>query len=324
MKLLKITGIWLGFILVLLLLPGLLVRGCNWSGSRVPDIDPQLIRVYNHHTQELMELALGEYLMGVVAAEMPASFELEALKAQAVVARTYALRRLRTLGGGGCERNPQADICTDHTHCQAWLSKEAAMARWSFFQQNSLWAKIGQAVGETKGYYVTYNGRAIDAVFHSTCGGGTENSEDVWSNRHDYLRAKDCQYCLDSPRLTETVRMSQQEVAECLGVSAQSLNLRDAVRTASGRIIQVNVGGGTTMRGLDFRTKLGLRSARTTWLREPQGNSFTYTFTAQGYGHGVGLCQYGAHGQARAGASFQDILKFYYTGVSLDRVSIEE
>lgn len=317
---LKKTGLVLLVMLVLLLvLPALIVKSCG--GRILPDVkvDPFEIAVWNHKTEELVIMPLGEYLGGVVAAEMPAQFHIEALKAQAVVARTYTIAKMKANGGGGCNRHPEADICTDHTHCQAWTSKEAAVANWPFFRQRSYWRKIVGAVSETKNLVITYQGKLIDAVYHSTCGGSTENSEDVWSNKVAYLRSVPCEYCASSPRFTETVRLSAAEVAEKLGVSLEELKINVLERSPTGRIVRVSTGI-DTIRGLEFRSRLGLRSSKVSWLQEETD----FSFTTVGYGHAVGMCQYGADGMARQGYTALEIIDKYYTGVQVTTVQIGE
>lgn len=321
MRVLKKIGLTLlVMFLLLIVLPAAIVRSCNRSFSPPSvDVDPYTVAVWNHQRQELVHMPLGEYLVGVVAAEMPAQFNIEALKAQAIVARTYTISRLRSTGGPGCSKHPEADICTDSTHCQAWVSKEEVISKWPFFRQNAYWTKMLSAVSDTQGQVITYQGNLIDAVFHSTCGGSTENSEDVWTYTIPYLRAVKCPYCAHSPRLTETLQMREEEVAAKLGETVSSLKLDVQSRTESGRIIQINVGT-KNLRGLDFRTSLGLRSSKVSWLRE--GGSISFTTT--GYGHAVGLCQYGADGMADQGHSASEILHHYYTDIQVQRVRLEE
>lgn len=315
----KIGLVLLVLLVLLLALPALIVKSCG--GKTLPKIkaDPSVIAVWNHKTETLEHLPLGEYLTGVVAAEMPANFHLEALKVQAIVARTYTIAKLRANGGGGCALHPEADICTDSTHCQAWIAKEEAVAKWPFFQQRSYWRKILRAVAETEAQVVTYQGNLIDAVYHSTCGGTTENSEDVWTNAIPYLRSVQCGFCSASPHQSDTITFSAASVAEKLGVPLEELKISVLSSTACGRIIQVSTGQ-ETIRGLEFRQRLGLRSSRISWLREET----SYTFTSVGYGHGVGLCQYGADGMAKQGYKAQEIIQKYYTGVQLVRVGVRE
>lgn len=315
----KIGLVLLVMLVLLLVLPAIIVKSC--SGKIFPNVkvDPYEVAVWNHKTQELTTMPLGEYLGGVVAAEMPAQFHIEALKAQAVVARTYTIAKMRANGGGGCDRHPEADICTDHTHCQAWTSKEDAVGNWPFFRQRSYWSKIIRAVSETQDKVITYQGKLIDAVYHSTCGGSTENSEEVWSNQVSYLRSVQCDFCSSSPRYTETVQLSAAQVAEKLGVPSGDLKINVLERTASGRIIKVNTGK-EVIRGLEFRRRLGLRSSKVSWLQEEKD----YSFTTVGYGHAVGMCQYGADGMARQGYTYPEIVDKYYTGVQVTTVQIGE
>ncbi len=321
MRLLKKLSLTILLMFILLILvPAVIAWGCNRRGGPpAVEVDPYHIAVWNHRSDELMHMSLGEYLTGVVAAEMPAQFNSEALKAQAIVARTYTIARLRAHGGSGCDKHPQADICTDSTHCQAWVAKGEAISGWPFFRQNAYWNKIVKAVSDTQGQVVTSEGKLIDAVFHSTCGGSTENSQDVWTNAIPYLRGVPCPYCAHSPRMTETVRLSVSEVAQRLGETTDDLKLEVLSRTASGRIIRIDVGS-KEMRGLDFRTRLGLRSSRVSWLREGGAISFTTT----GYGHAVGMCQYGADGMADQGHNASEILLHYFTGVQIQRVRLKE
>ena len=152
----------------------------------------------------------------------------------------------------------------------------------------------------------------IDAVYHSTCGGSTENCEDVWTNPLPYLRSVQCGYCASSPRYTETLSLGAAQVAEKLGVPPEELKLTVLESTPGGRIIKVSTGK-ETLRGLEFRQKLGLRSAKVTWLKGKDG----YSFTSVGYGHGVGLCQYGAKGLALHGYNYRTILGHYYSGAEI-------
>jgi len=316
----KIAAVFLLMLVLLIVLPALLARGCN-CGKSPPGvkIEPYVIAVWNHRTQELVRMPLGEYLAGVVAAEMPAQFHAEALKAQAIVARTYTAAKIRAGGGKGCDKHPEADVCTDSTHCQAWTTFEEAAAKWPFFRQRTYWRKIEKAVFETESQVITYQGKLIDAVYHSTCGGSTEHSEEVWTNPIPYLRAVECGYCNASPRLTETVEFSAQEVAEKLGVPLEALNIKVIEQTASGRIIKIDTGK-EIIRGLEFRNRLGLRSSRVSWLKEKNA----YSFTTIGFGHAVGLCQYGADGMARQGNNALEIINHYYTGIQVSRVQIGE
>jgi len=316
--------------LIVIVLPVLLVRSCRHPASerppaaeRTPIASPAgkiPILVFNHLSQQLVQMELEEYLVGVVAAEMPASFALEALKAQAVVARTYTVNKMRSFGGKGCSRNPGADICTDPACCQAWESEAQSLSKWPAADAGQYLDKLLQAVAQTAGKVVLHNGQTIDAVFHSNCGGHTENSEDVWLSARPYLRGKPCPYC-DNTRWSQTehVYTSAQFAKQILPYvqaipvsSAGRPLLGTAGRTGSGRISQLSVAG-ENISGRDFRSALQLPSTNFTWRVEDD----QVIFTVRGHGHGVGLCQYGSDGMARAGKTAREIIYYYYTDVTV-------
>jgi len=328
-----LSGTFIFITTVIIVLPALLVRGYRSETSplSLPGERSSLIstpgeitvRVFRSDLREVVSMPLEEYLIGVVAAEMPASFALEALKAQAVVARTYAIKRLPAFGGQGCDRHPGADICTDFAHCQAWESEEKSLSKWPATEAAGYLDKISRAVRETKGQIVVYQGQPIDAVFHANCGGHTENSELVWSAASPYLRGVPCSYCAGS-RWRETRReFSAEQFAAALfpHVSAAPVSatgrplLGNPQRSGTGRIASLRVGG-EIIAGRDFRAALGLPSTNFSW----QLVSDTITFISNGFGHGVGLCQYGADGQAKVGKNYAEIIRFYYRGVEIESV----
>jgi stage II sporulation protein D len=315
---------------VIIVLPSLIGRGCNMPAGALPlprqrslqaDLAEEVnIRLFRAELGEVVTLPLDEYLVGVVAAEMPASFAPEALKAQAVVARTYAVSRLAAFGGQGCSRHPGADICDDFAHCQAWEPEEKSLAKWPAGEAQGYLQRIRRAVQETSGQIIVAGGQPIDAVFHAHCGGHTENSEDVWTSASSYLRGVPCPYCEGSRWWETTQEFSGAQFAgallpyvSALPVSAAGRPLLDGVlRTATGRVRTLRVGG-EQLRGRDLRAALELPSTKFSW--RISGDSVI--FTTRGFGHGVGLCQYGADGQARAGKSYREIINFYYRGVEI-------
>lgn len=324
-------------LIVIILLPFLLVRGCDLGAPRRAVPGPT-IRVYNHVTRQIMKLPLEDYLKGVVAAEMPAAFHIEALKAQAVTARTFAVKRLVAFGGEGCKAHSGSDICTDPNHCQAWISANEALARWGYINFFRYWRKISLAVDATRDLVITYQGELIDAVYHSNCGGATENSEDVWSVGKPYLVSVKCDFGQDAPNYRETktftfaqlerllgTRMfSDRKISQTVAGKAISVIARERLdrplsivaTTKTGRIKTIKVGT-KVLSGEELRDALGLRSTRITW--KVSGDRVHFTTT--GYGHGVGMCQYGANGLARRGKNFEEIIKYYYKGVSLTEIS---
>jgi len=281
-----------------------------------------VVTLYLARSRQVVRLGLEDYLAGVVAAEMPARFSLEALKAQAVAARTLAVRRLRCFGGRGCRHYARADICDQPGDGQAWLSEAALKRNWGW-SYNRLRGQINCAVMDTKGLVLLYDHRPIDAAYHSTCGGATEDAAEVWHQSIPYLTSVTCGFDRFSPRFSTRVRFSQNEVVRRLGFGQRSAGKQDGAvldphilgRNASGRVTKV-LAAGKVFTGSAFRTALGLRSTNFSW--EVQGRDLV--FTVIGYGHGVGLCQYGAEGMARKGASYLQILHHYYHGVTLGRI----
>ncbi len=278
------------------------------------------IRVYLHEQDRIVEMNLEEYVKGMVAAEMPAEFDLEALKAQAVAGRTYAVKQMAMFGGSGLADRPGADVSTDHRQSQAWLSTLQLRERWGPFNFDRYWAKIGQAVEETRGLIVTYNGEPINAVFHSTSGERTASAKEVWGYDFPYLQSVVCAWDKKSPRLSDRKEYSFAELEQRLGAEAAVVAAAQGggavaqvlERTESGRVAQAKVGS-KTFTGFDLRQKLELRS--TNFTVEPLAGKVVFKTT--GYGHGVGLCQYGANGLAKEGRDFRAILTYYYSGVKI-------
>ena len=274
-----------------------------------------LLAVKDGETVESM--ALDQYLRGVVRGEMPASFELEALKAQAAAERTYVYYQL---AAGRKEAHPDADVCTDPACCSAWLSEEAAREKWG--EDFDGWeSRIEEAVAATDGQTALYDGQPILAVFHSSSAGKTAEAGDVWSGDVPYLRS------VDSPEGEETVP-NYYSAAEFTAAEAKSLLAQahpeltfsggpdkwfGAVeRDDSGRVSTVEVCG-APLRGVEVRRIFSLRSACFTIDAAAE----RVTFRVTGYGHGVGMSQYGANELARQGKTWQEILMWYYADITV-------
>lgn len=274
----------------------------------------QTLRVLDGDT--VRDMTMEDYLMGVTAAEMPASFAEEALKAQAVAARTYTLYKLISGGNHG----DTADICTDSTCCQAYISQEAARSSWGE-QADALEEKIRTAVTDTDGEAILYGGVPILAVFHSSSAGLTRAAGQVWQNDLPYLQPVDSPEASASiPNYYSRVDFSPETIREKLLARIPAADLagdqktwlKNAVRDSAGSVETVEVGG-VTVKGSTVRAALGLRSACFEW--ELQDGRFAFYVT--GHGHGVGLSQYGANAMAEAGADYKTILTHYYTGVTV-------
>jgi len=254
-------------------------------------------------------LGLEEYLIGVVAAEMPAEFAEEALKAQAIAARTYAAKSISLQGELG---NPYDVDTTVNT--QVWISEEQMKKKWNWFAYWRYHKKIGKAVADTKGQVLVANGEYIDAFFHSSTGRKpTERSEDVWSSSRPYLQnvpgGEENPY-----RFVKNYSFSPLELAQKLGISLISRDFgeEDFVilsRTAAGRAKEIKVLG-KNYSAAQLRTLLGLASTDMEVKISPQ----EIQITTYGYGHAVGMSQYGANDLAKAGMTCEEILQHYYPG----------
>lgn len=264
------------------------------------------------------EMDLNEYLWGVVAAEMPASFRQEALNAQAVAARTYALRKAAM----GSENHPDAELCTSYACCQAWKSESDARAGW--VPNGDMYAdKITAAVAETNNQVVLYNGALIEAVFHSFSSPATMDAVDVWGNDVAYLKS------VPSPETEADVEKFHTEVFygadEFRSVLTESYPdvvlgndpaswIGATVRTETDSGVRTIVLGGHEFSGARVRTLFNLRSGNFQAFADSSG----VTFYVTGFGHGVGLSQYGANKMAEQGSTYRDILMHYYSGTSVE------
>ncbi|SHI37982.1 stage II sporulation protein D [Lutispora thermophila] len=306
----------LSIIFLIFLLFALPVAIISCSKESLPEkriSDSKLyLNVYDYRKEKLITMDLEEYIAGVVAAEMPATFHIEALKAQALAARTYTLLRMKYFGGKGCSQHPEADICTDPSHCQAFVDPNT-------LGKNQ--KKIYEAVNSTKGEVIVYEDKLIDAVFHSTSGGITENSEDVWVNKVPYLRSVLSQYEDHSPKLISRKEISIDDFVSGMlsldnTITLDKKNLESQIqiieRSSGGRVMKIKIGD-KYFSGRDIREQFGLNS--TNFSIDIGKNRIT--FEVIGYGHGIGMSQYGADGMANHGATYQEIIKHYYTGVEI-------
>lgn len=265
------------------------------------------------HGDELFTLDMEEYLIGVVAAEMPADFEPEALKAQAVAARTYARYCAET------KRHPEADVCTDFACCQAWRSDEELRASWGEGYE-ARHEKVAEAVRETAGELLCYDGRAIFAAFHSSSAGRTEDCGAIWSEL-PYLVSVSSPESADSvPGFVSRVDIGVFDLRDTLLAACPDADfsappeewIGEITRDESGRVSEAVIGG-RVFTGVKLREIFKLRSTAFT-VDYADG---IFTFTVTGFGHGVGMSQYGANVMAMDGADYREILAHYYPGTEL-------
>lgn len=273
-------------------------------------------------TGEIIKMDMDEYLKGVVPAEMPPSYELEALKAQAIVARTYAYEKMTSGGHIDC------DICDNYAHCQAFYTKEKLFEIWknkgySDSLINEYWSKVEEAVSATNAVAVIYEGEYIKAYFHANSGGKTEAASEIWGKQsipylvpveslgeesHTWYKSK-----LEITKAELERKLNEESEVPCnIG---RGNNIEILSYTVSGRVNKIRIGS-NVFDATKLRTVLGLKSTNFT----VEENNDIVTFNVTGYGHGVGMSQTGANYYAKKGMSFEEIIKHYYTGVELTRV----
>ncbi|MBU5486112.1 stage II sporulation protein D [Clostridium sp. MSJ-11] len=281
------------------------------------------IKVYISKTKSIKEMDIEEYIKGVVAAEMPAEFHIEALKAQAVAARTYALTRMKGIGGQQCTQSNEGDIC-DTVHCQVYISKEERFSGWPNSKREEYWNKIEEAVAKTKGEVVTYNGSiAKELYYFAVSSGKTEDAEDVFSQAVPYLQSVDSPGEEGAPKFNSSVSYSYSSFAKIINSyypnsipSSNSLknSIKIKSRTSAGSVKELQVGK-TTITGTKFRSMLGLNSTNFSFVF----NKDTIDIVCKGYGHGVGMSQWGANAFAKSGKTYEDILTHYYKGINIKK-----
>ena len=276
------------------------------------------IKLLHADADKVEEIQLDEYLYGVVSAEMPASFEEEALKAQAVVARTYTIYKIVNNDG----KHGEADICDDSGCCQAWISKEDRLEKWDEDKREENWNKIVDAVNSTQGKIITYEGKPINAFFHSNSGGATEAPIDVWGGSgYPYLQsvatAGEDAYSQYSSEATFSKEEFEEKIKEVHSDFEIDFDEKDCIKveeyTDGNRVKTVKIGN-LELSGVEVRTILGLRSANF----KVTINDNEIKFEVTGYGHGVGMSQTGADSLAKEGQSYEDIIHHYYTDVEIE------
>lgn len=256
----------------------------------------------------VMTMNMDDYLVGVLLAEMPANFEQEAKKAQAVVARTYT-RKAAVTGG----KHGDGSVCTSASCCQAYISES------EYINRGGSEAEIESArsaVLATSGYVLTYEGELIEATYFSCSGGSTEDAVAVWGTDFPYLRATDSPGEEYATHYTDTVSFTKQQFEDVLGVVLSGTPetwIGTATYTAGGGVNTILIGG-MEFKGTQLRSALGLRSTAFTIDADEE----KITITTKGFGHRVGLSQYGADAMAATGSSYQEILAHYYRGTTLE------
>lgn len=254
-------------------------------------------------TGEIKNIELEDYIVGVVAGEMPASFNEEALKAQAIASRTYAIYKMKNSNG-------TYDLVTDKTN-QVYITEDKMKKLW---QENFdyYFEKIKKAVYDTKDLIMTYNGNVILSMYFARSNGKTEDAILVFGSNEEYLKS------VESPEesLTSEVTISKDEFCNKLNISCDAINISNVLKISSGRINSLNING-KTFKGTEIRTLFDLKS---TDFDISIGSEIK--FVTKGYGHGVGMSQYGANKLAQNGKNYEEILKHYYQNINIEKISV--
>lgn len=285
-----------------------------------------IVKLYRSKQGKVIDLSLEAYVLGVVSAEMPAEFPVEAIKAQAVAARTYVLAHMEAFGGVSSPAANGGNVI-DTTANQVYYSKDERMAGWPAKKQSEYWNKISSAVKETEGQVLTYDGDLVmQPYFFSTSGGKTENGSDVFETSVPYLKSVDSGGEESSPKFKNDVKISKSDFINKINASysgaldsSASLekNISIISRGEGGVIKEIKVGK-ATISGSNFRKIYNLNSAD---FEITYSNS-NVVITTNGYGHGVGMSQFGAKAMAQGGSDYLSILTYYYTGVNVEKINI--
>jgi stage II sporulation protein D len=273
------------------------------------------IKVYNHKKGQVETVDIEEYLCGVLAGEMAPEFNIEALKAQAVAARTFTIYNKST------NKHKNADVCTDYKHCQEYKSKEDLLNKNGQEWMDKYYKKIEQAVRGTKGNIVVYKDEPILPLYFSTSSGTTENSEEVFSTAYPYLKSVDSPYDKNAPKYASNMKINNSDFINIIkkgypDANISVNNLKDSIniqsRSEGGAVEKIKVGD-KNLTGRDIRNLFDLNSANF----DLKFNKDYVDIVVKGYGHGVGMSQWGAEGMANEGYLYYEILNHYYSDTKI-------
>ncbi|KPL59350.1 stage II sporulation protein D [Rossellomorea vietnamensis] len=314
------------FISIIFIVPTLLVLPFS-SDKETANLDEKLkntpsveeladsveVAVYRSSQDLIEKLPLEQYVVGVVAGEMPADFEKEALKAQALAARTYMVNQLMSEDPSV----PKGADVTDTVSHQVYKNQKELATLWGSDYDWKI-KKISEAVLETKGKVLTYDDKPITAAFFSTSNGYTENSEAYWTDDIPYLRSVESPWDKASPKFEDQKIIPINEFKQKLGVTLPKDGSVGTItsRTEGKRVAKVEING-KEFTGREIRDKLGLRSSDFTWYLKDDH----IVIATKGFGHGVGMSQYGANGMAKEGKNYKDIVTHYYKDVKITESS---
>ncbi|MBO5142480.1 MAG: stage II sporulation protein D [Clostridia bacterium] len=329
----KVIIIYLFCIISMFFLPVFLVEKYNVVNeeNNIPKEDQNIkLKLLLSEQNQIIDISLDEYIMGVLVGEMPIDYEFEALKAQAVVARTYTLNKIIN----SYKTHENADICDDINHCQAYKTKEYALKCWDDDVENDKWNKIKNAVLETKNEVITYDGNLINAFFHANSAGITEDICNIWGHENiPYLKSvktegeeiliekkffslEDINRILKEKydnyiEIKQITMQNNNMKIQCIGNNEE---LQDLVieKNSSGRVSKMKISN-IELEGTEVRTLFDLRST----MFDIQFKEKSIIFNTKGYGHGIGLSQYGSNYMAKNGSDYKEIIMHYYIGTKI-------
>ena len=249
---------------------------------------------------------------------MPATYHEEALKTQAIVARTYTMYKIKNE-----PKHDNADICDTSTCCQAYITKEERLAKWKEEEREANWNRIIEAVDSTKGKVITYNGEVINAFFHANSGGKTEIASNVWGGKdYPYLQVVSTEGETEYTQYSSTVILSKEELLEKLKenhpdiqIDFNNENAIEILEYTEGERVKTVRFGNIEISGVEARQTFGLKSANFDLVF---GENII--FNVRGYGHGVGLSQTGANSMAKENKNYEEIIKHFYSGVEIQNI----
>ncbi len=282
------------------------------------------LRMYNLYTETVDEIDIEEYVKGVVMGEMPLEFDLEALKAQAICSRTYAYYFKMGYATSTYAKEHNADIASSHLYAQEWIPPDKYSEKTGTgAKAEEYLKKLNTAVESTKGQIITFDGKPIVAYFHASSGGQTEDAANVFNINVSYLKSVSSPGEEGGYGYTDEKTYTYKEFIEKInsayktGLTVNNIEskLKVISRTASGRVDKIQLGN-VTITGVQLRTALSLRSTNLTI----KVSANTVTIDTIGYGHGVGMSQFGANYMAKNGAKYNEIIKHYFTGVQIEQI----
>ncbi len=276
------------------------------------------LTVYNTALQKTEYVNVEEYLPGVLAAEMPASYEIEALKAQAVAARSYIFYKLNTIS----PEHPDVAVCDNPSHCKAYISKADFKTKWPKADSQHYWSKLVDAVDATRGEYMVCGNEVVEAFFFAQSGGRTENSEEVWGESRPYLKSVESPENPAAQNNLSTTELTFTEFRKLLNAHNPKIAINNSspvigkTSRTQGQSVKAITIDNVPFTGKELRTIFGLKSANFTITTSQN----SVIFSVIGYGHGVGMSQAGANEMAKNGENYTEILSHYYTNIQIMKI----